>query len=1254
VSVRERAAKSGSHEGATSEDGIDRLMRAAKPAMAGDLSWLPQGTRLLGGRIEVVRKLGSGAMGAVYEARDRGSRVAVKALHNLNPDQLYRLKKEFRFLADVTHPNVVVVHELFAENHLWFFSMEVVQGAPLDQYWALRTFSGEKLRTDARFVAADAPLLRDLLRQIIEGVAAIHDAGLLHRDLKPTNVMVENQGRVVILDFGLVSDQAPDGIGHTVQHAISGTPGFMAPEQAAGQPATMASDWYAVGVMLYQMLTRRLPYEGTLPAVLRAKQDCDAPRPSVVSPETPADLDELCAALLARDPSQRPTTEHMRALCAGWPVLGAAARAMSGMATRGHASFVGRREVLAELESLYRKTRAGKPVLAMVRAQSGMGKTRLLGSFVEHLQRTDDAFVLRGRCYEREAVPFKAFDEVFDGLTRILLRFSDEQAAQLVPRHAHTLARLFPVLLRVAAFRQAAQGTPHGSEPHVQRLGFAAVREMLCRISDRRPLVLVIDDLQWAEIDSVRLLSEILAPPEPPNLFIVCSYRAEEEQNSIVREVLSFQHVACESIELGPLRPSEAVELALSALPADLEGREHEAELVASESHGIPLYVLELSRSRSYGPASGAPASLLGLMQRRLAALPTEARTILELSALAGRPLPREVLLHACDPVAYPAALSVLRAAKLVQSVGDTQDGALEPYHGIVRDAVLATLDPSTIVTHHAALARALETTGCQDPEWLAQHLRSAGQSERARDFAVKAARQAMDALAFNRAADLYELALELSDTQVPQPAVQREYGDALARAGRGAEAAEAYLIASRHAGGAEALLLEGFAASQWLRVGHLDEAVRLLRVVIERNQLPWPESTTETVARLLFNRARIRASGLHFVVRREEDVPRHLLDKLDALYPAQTALGTFDYLRGACFATMALPLALKAGEPKRLVTALASEAVYSVMLDGQGGTQRAGKIRDSIDTVSANMQDPYGIGVAQLTASLCAYWGGQWNKVVEPAVRAEEIFGQRVAGGTWEATLVRSVRHTVLIHGGGLPQLSAEVPGALLDAVQRSDRYAEIDLMRGMITVHLRDDQVDEAFRVLERMRALLERFPLVSLNHLVLSANVATCLYAGRIEEAKQRLETLWSDCRKVALHRFPLIRLNYLGMRADCVRADTRRSASDRAGELMKLAREAAEPLAWAPALMAHIQGAAKALRGDTDGAANLFERAGELYLANGLPLDAALARYDQGQHAPPLRARELRADASTYLASQGIRCAERWGAMMHSVY
>ncbi|HEY5925782.1 MAG TPA: serine/threonine-protein kinase, partial [Kofleriaceae bacterium] len=553
-------------------------------------------------RYDVHACLGEGGFGVVYEVEDRSTSRRL-ALKTLKPQRsgfeanIRRLKREFRSVADLVHSNLVGLHELSSHGTRWFFTMDLVRGCDFRQY----VRAGDVL---------DEPRLRGAIAQLVDGVAALHQAGVLHRDLKPSNVLVDADGHVVILDFGLAGDDIDPGL------YAAGTPSFMSPEQLAGRVATPASDWYSVGVMLHEALT------GTVPS---AERDVLATAP------VPADLRRLCAALLRVEPSERPTAIEIRA------ALGRASE--PGEPLLGETRFVGRERELLWLREAYASMRDRMTRVVRVTGEPGVGKSSLLARFRAELP--DDAVVLASKCHERESVPFKAFDGVVDLLVAHLKSHSRGELLAVLPHDIELATQLFPVLGELDAVRELRRGAVPADPAELRARSFRALKELVASLAASRPLVIVIDDLQWGDIDSARLLLAMLAPPQT-RMLVVLAYRSDDATaSSTLRETLRLLDAAGmidDTVALGALPGPEARELA-----ALLVGEGAAAKTIAAHGEGHPLFMLELARGVARREALDEIPNLIDMLWRRVDRLAPQARALVETVAIAGGPLPHAV-----------------------------------------------------------------------------------------------------------------------------------------------------------------------------------------------------------------------------------------------------------------------------------------------------------------------------------------------------------------------------------------------------------------------------------------------------------------------------------------------------------------------------------------------------------------------------------------------------------------------------------
>ena len=251
---------------------------------------------LLNNRYRLIERIGAGGMSVVHRAQDLalGRLVAVKILHDGltgDPAFLERFRKEARAAASLSHPNVVTVHDVGEDDGRHYIVMELVEGDDLKAI----------IRRQAPL-----PLERglDLAIQICKGVGYAHRAGFVHCDVKPQNVLVTQGGRAMVADFGIA--RVITEVTMSRSDLNWGTPHYFSPEQAAGEPATPASDVYAIGVILFEMLTGRLPFEAEAPAALALMHlRDDPPLVTELRPSVPTPVAKIVHKILAKEPSAR-------------------------------------------------------------------------------------------------------------------------------------------------------------------------------------------------------------------------------------------------------------------------------------------------------------------------------------------------------------------------------------------------------------------------------------------------------------------------------------------------------------------------------------------------------------------------------------------------------------------------------------------------------------------------------------------------------------------------------------------------------------------------------------------------------------------------------------------------------------------------------------------------------------------------------------------------------------------------------------
>lgn len=1196
------------------------------------------------------------------EDRDQGTTVAAKLLHNDRPRALAGFKREFRGLADLHHPNLVRLYELHSEAARWFFTMEQVEGQdPLS--WLAggsaepaaieRTLSELSVesadqatpsalgQSGSPSLPLDAERVRAVFAQVACGLQALHSAELLHRDLKPTNILVDESGHVKLLDFGLVrtlSDPTERGA------APAGTPSYMAPELWTNATPSAAADWFAMGVTLHQALTGRLP--------VRAADG--EPTPDFASlPEDPTGtqqtLTHLCRELLALDPERRPSGLEVL------DRLGVASDPSAVWRGAHGPSLVGREKEMQHLQTLLSQCHDGGSRAVLIRGTSGMGKSALAREFCKRAH-ADGALVLSGRCFQQEVVPFKALDGVVDALATTLCGAEGEDPVvqQTLARYGGALGRVFDVLRMVPGVRDVVDAPSFADAQQVRRRGFEGLRALLMALAAAQPVVVFVDDLQWGDAESAERLAALISPSAGPGVLLLGTCRSDEAQSPFFSTWSSSLHARdplgqWQDMNLTPLGPDVCEALARTFLAGD-SATQAEVASIARKSEGCPFLIEQLvqhTRRQTTGDARPR-VSLFDAVHARITALPGDERRLLELVAIAGQPIALEPLsLAAGLQQATYAVLDTLRAAHLAKSrqVGDTL--LVESYHDAIRETALKAMDD--ISAGHRELGDAMESVGFEDRGRIARHMVAGAAPLRALPHAVAAAESAEYGLAFERAASFWKLAAEsVPVDDARRRALSRKRANALVQCGRGTEAAPLFeSLAKGQVEGDEDPEDDDLrnASEQWLTSGHFDLGSAALRDVLARDGLRWPKGPGATMAAVARDLALVTLS------RGRPKPPPYddrRLAQVDTCWAAVRGLASVDHVRGLYFVVHGMRLALSVGEPHRIARLgmFLGAQLRAVGLPGGVG------LFERYRTLALQTADPvlttyvdYLEGYVQLQKGYPTLARGALGLAVER-------FEQDCRGVGWEISIALNMLCESICEHGDMAELAA-VSGR---AHERARSLGDINGLQGakgyLGLCALAEDRPASA-RV--HYEELLKMWTAEGFHypHFITGLCRNLCdLYEGKPADAWARTEAWLPQLKASGLDRAPYVQAKSLARRAACglgVLAGAEVPDPSAAKLIRKVVERCIGKLAGlerpdSDAEVAQLRAGLAAIDGDSDEAARLLGLAKEAFEGLGVTHRVHICelRRQQATGAGPQSLAAARSD----IEALGIADPDRW--------
>lgn len=1221
-------------------------------------------------RYKIIEELGEGGMGKVFRAFDKKieEEVALKILRTeiaTDETTIERFRNEGKFARKISHKNVCRVFDLNDEEGIPYITMEYVRGEDLKNL----------IKREGKISSEVA--IR-IAKQLCDGLAEAHMLGIVHRDLKPQNIMIDKHGNARIMDFGISRSLETKGV--TKVGMIVGTPEYMSPEQVEGKDVDQRSDIYSLGVVFYEMVTGRVPFEGNAPFSIALKHTTQAPPdPKKFNVQISEDISYVILRCMEKDIEKRYQSvedilSNLINIENGTPITSTPSRTYIPVPFISQEEeqidverpvFVAREEELEKLSTFLDDTLAGRGRVIFVTGEVGSGKTAMIQEFALRAQQMhSNLLIAGGNCNAHTGIgdPYLPFREILCLLTGDIearwiagaitktqatrlwgtLRLSVQaimdsgpdlidtfvhgaalvaRASSVAPAGAEWLARLKKVVERKAAGPTTVK--PNQSDLLEQYTRF------LLELVHKQPLLLILDDLQWADTGSISLLFHLCRRIESSRIMIVGAYRPAEVASgrggerhpleSVINE-LQREFGDC-SLELGQNGDREFLNAYLDTEPNKL-GVEFRDTLYR-QTKGHPLFTVELLRSMQKqrmlakseegqwieGPAldwEKLPSRVEAVVEERIGQLSNSLREVLTLASVEGEEFTGEVVarLQNVDDLEMVRLLSreLDKRHRLVNALGvqQTNGQRLSIYrfrHILFQKYLYNSLDDTERTYLHEKVGTVLETLyGDRAKEiavQLALHFQKAGLQEKEIDYLERAGERALHGYANQEAVHFLSKAIAL-DSKL------KSTRDSLTRARWEQKLGEAYLglgvleESHPHLQKAIAVLDRPVPTKSWRL------AVAILRqVFLQSVHRLWPgkfvgRAKAKNNVLLAAARAYGYLAEVHYYTRQ----------KFKAIYASLRALN----------------LAESVGPSVELASNYSNMCIAAAVIPfhklAQIFAHRAREI--------AKMVDPHStLGYSLVTAGIYKLGVGQWAELDDMTNQALEIFEEVGEWRRWE--LAKSVQARSSFFQGDFKKSMRHYKDLYEMALRRGDRQDQVLGLQGQAMIQLRLGNIQKVLHLLKVMdfETLSDEFTIEKLWAYAILAQAK--LYLGESQPAQEAAERALrmfaqSDPRVASAVAYICVTEVLLRLCEYCKREEAGRSEY-----LMSLARQACKALKRYARVFTISRPSSLLFRGLYNWLAGKPQKALKAWKKSlacsrklGMPYEEGLVHYEIGRH------------------------------------